>query len=276
MRFFSLASSCIPLALIGLVLFSPGLAHDTARAETPDQDDSAVAHLYSTDWSASAYSYQAGGSVCWIQDAEGSLRLELFNGPADPGDESLEPLLTRNGDGWTLILGPTETGTLNAWNREWQAVPQGLAQVVRLVTESLRCYPDEKPRFSFASPLTDGGIWGGIPSPAFLDARLSRTAGSLSWRYQLASIELESSEASFEPDFRQRMTSRGRGTGGAGEIVELKWRKAPNQEGLSLEVASSRRPGTLRLDPVRARTVSVPEPEVFLPLWPLSQFYEIR
>ena len=268
--------------LISAVLvFCSGV--DAASFAQNSSADSSI--LAAASWSGSVFSHRAGGYLCWLGDREGALRLEVVETPGESGAvaavrdadplDMLDPLLTRTGNGWTLILGPEGTGTLNAWDREWRKVPQGLAQVVRLVTVVLQEHP-RRPRFDFAVAAGPRSGWTGIPRPVFAGSAFPADQGEGSWRYQLPPLELDAAEQASATDFRSRLTSRGRGTGGAGEVVSLDWIPSADGERRALVVTSSRRPGTLRLGPVRRMAVKSPEPEVFLPLWPLSQFLESR
>lgn len=240
--------------------------------------------LSATQWSASAYSHRAGGTVCWIFGEDGSLRVEVFldnrgqpeagENSGDPAAVDLAPLLTRTGDGWTLVLGPDDSGTLNAWDREWRNVPGGLAQLARLVTTALRDFPDRPADSSQVQSVDQPWRSGTIPRPKMLGPRPRQPESSEVWRFQLATLDLQESEPVDVPGFRRNMVARGRGTGGSGEILVLRWR-ADGQSGVLLNLRSSRRPGELVLQPVQLQGVPKPEPELFLPLWPLSQFFEI-
>ena len=243
-------------------------------------------YLSATSWTASAYSRHAGGIICWLPGKDGSLRIEISEGPAvsvgpasgsgtDPL-ENLESVLTWAGDGWTMILGPDDSGTLNAWGREWRHVPLGLAQMARLVTVALHDYPARRPEFSFASSTGLSCQWARIPQPHFLVSPVIPDRCESTWSYQLSPLELEDGGNIPQPVFRDNMVARGRGTGGRGEVVSLKWFSQPGIERYGLVITSSRRPGTLRLEPPRDLAVNTPEPEVFAPLWPLSQFIETR
>lgn len=243
-------------------------------------DDPPVEHFFltSTNWSASAFSHDAGGSVCWILGDDGSVRVEVLLDPggardnadkSHPGDAAnLEPLMTWTGDGWTLVLGPDGSGTLNAWGKEWDQVPADLSQLVRLVTALLQSFPSRTPDFPFATPVRQSLGNTGIPRPGMLGSDSSSEEDPDVWRYQL--------RASDTPGFRKRMTTRGRGSGGVGEILVLRWWRSAGQAGYALDISSSRRPGTLNLDPPSNLAVDTPDPEVFLPLWPLSQFIDAR
>jgi len=250
-----------------------------ALAETPPAGQS---WLTSTSWSASAYSEHAGGAACWLIGDNGSLRVEVLrdpNGVAERPNQTrvdLEPLLTWTGNGWTLVLGPDGNGTLNAWGREWRQVPVGLAQVVRMVTALLQNFPGRPPEFPFASLVGDSRGTGIIPRPNMLGSGPSSAGEGDVWRYQLAPLFLQETEDQDVPGFRRKMTARGRGAGGVGEILVLRWTRSAGQEGFGLRIGSSRRPGTLILDPPGNLAVAAPDPEVFLPLWPLAHFFKPR
>lgn len=268
------------LVCLGLMFFA-------GRECAAGEPATGQSYLTATTWTASAYSRHAGGIICWLPGKDGSLRIEISDAPAvsagsvsgsattDPL-ENLESILTWTGDGWTMILGPDDTGTLNAWGREWRHVPVGLAQMARLVTLSLRDYPARRPEFSFASFTGPQCRWARIPQPRFLMTAANPDRCESTWFYQLASLELEVEGTSKTPVFRGDMVSRGLGTGGRGEVVSLEWFSKPGIERYGLVITSSRRPGTLKLEPPRDLAVKTPEPEVFAPLWPLSQFIETR
>lgn len=230
-------------------------------------------------WSASVYGHQEGGTVCWLFGEDGSLRVEMRrdqNGISDVAAQDLpdlEPLFRQRGEGWTVILGPGESGTLNRWGREWQNVPPGLARVVRLVASSVGAFPDSPPPLPFALDVGGRPRQQGIVRPRVLPGSAVVPGRTETRRFQLSPLDLEGDGLEPEPGFRQKMTARGRGTGGAGEIVILTWPSTVDGEGATVRVHSSRRPGTLVLDYSLTSVPSPPETEVFLPLWPLSQFY---
>lgn len=262
------------------------LIRGTCGDSLADQAPEGQTLLTAAAWRGSAYSHRASGIICWLSGEDGSLRVEVSEAAATPFADAtgagtnpldrLQPLLTRRGNGWTMILGPDDAGTLNAWGKEWRQVPPGLAQVVRLVTVSLRDFPRSRPDFDFASQAGPPQRWADIPRPKFLGSGFSAGHGKGSWLYQLSPLELEDAAGAGKVNFRSGMVARGRGTGGNGEIISLEWIPVPGADDTALEITSSRRPGTLRLDPPRVVAVKKPEPEVFLPLWPLSQFIETR
>ena len=87
-----------------------------------------------------------------------------------------------------LVLGPEGNGTLNAWGREWQQVPVGLAQVVRMVTASLQSFPGRQPEFPFAFLVGDSRRTGIIPRPGILGSEPAPAGDGDVWRYQLAPL----------------------------------------------------------------------------------------
>lgn len=263
------------LLLAWLMVFPP-----LSSAQEPDPD---VSYLNFSNWRAVAYSHQAGGTLCWLTGPDGSLRLEARRGPADfrasddPADGSwptgLDPLLNRAGEGWTVVLGPDDTGTLNAWGREWQPPPVGLVQMIRLVTQAVENHPASPGALPFGSVLKPSRNRGAIPRPIWVDNREGETGPTEKIRYELAPLDLTDTADQPKVGFRARMAARGRGTGGVGEIVTLSWLEVPESPGSQVEIMSSRRPGTLILETPDKRRVETPPPELFLPLWPLSQFF---
>jgi hypothetical protein len=238
--------------------------------------------LFSTRWSAEAYSEKAAGTVCWIDGSDGSQRIEVLRSERAWSETSrdLSPLMDRTGNGWTLVMGPDLNGTINAWDNQWRTLPAGLAQLVRLVTASLHSYPESPGRYPFARRVAEPRREAGIPRPQILAAFLPDPAKADTWRFQLAPLSLGNDQPTEEADFRRRMTVRGRGTGGVGEVLVLRWMPRTGPENgpdrYQLSLSSSRRPGTLHLDAAGSVAVATPEPEVFLPLWPMSQFFQVR
>lgn len=261
------------LVVSGLMIPIPARADD--QPERPSL-------LFSTRWSAEAYSEKAAGTVCWIDGPDGSLRIEVLRSKWAWGESprNLLPLMDRTGNGWTLVMGPDLNGTINAWDSQWRVLPLGLAQLARLVTASLQSYPETPGRFSFARRVGTTHGKSGIRRPQVLARPVADPGQTETWRFQLAPLSLASDQQPEETNFRRRMTARGRGTGGAGEVLVLRWNPASGSEtGMGryqLSLSSSRRPGTLHLDPAGSVAVATPEPEVFLPLWPMSQFFQTR
>jgi hypothetical protein len=263
------------LVLAGLLLMPSGvLALD---------DSAARSLLHYTNWRASAFSRQAGGTVCWLAGEDGSLRLELRRGPAgfasplvegqDGFPPDLGPLLDQSGEGWTLVLGPDDTGTLNAWGREWRRPPSGLVQLVRLVTAVMVHHPGPIPDPGFVRAYPRKNDVGRIPVPKVVRVGQTPAVPSNTRRYQLGNLGSPASEPSSDEDFRGRMTARGLGGGGDLEVVVLDWGEGPGRGAGGVRIRSTRRPGTLELEALRSQEVPVPAPEFFLPLWPMVRFF---
>jgi hypothetical protein len=263
-----------------LVLALMGLFASPVAGMTPEEFPQESARVTSARWTASAFSHHAAGSLCWIRAQDGSLRVEVLleNGeapdepqvPGIPAGPDLAPLFSRTGEGWTLVLGPGEEGTLNPWDREWRQVPAGLAQLARLVTTYVDVFPERPSGYSSSCSQPTGRIYqprvlrsGDDLSPAGVD------------RFELAPLGLDENPDDFRNSFRRNLTDRGRGRGGPGEMIVLRWDQAGNQDSPGLTIRSSRRPGELHLEGPVQKAISSPDPEVFLPLWPLSQFFEI-
>jgi len=243
----------------------------------------AESRLLFTNWRATAYSHRAGGTVCWLEGEDGSLRMEVRQGRAgfEPGlapdrgifPADVIPLLTREGEGWTLVLGPDDTGTLNSWGQEWRKPPTGLARLVRLVTTVMVQYPHGVPATEAVTQFPVKQDPGLIPRPVFRAETVPAAGSGETWRYQMASLDPEVDQPSSTDSFRTRMSARGRGTGGSREVVSLTWTGNAAKTGFGVRVRSSRRPGTLELDPLDSQVVATPVPEFFLPLWPMARFF---
>jgi hypothetical protein len=195
--------------------------------------------LLHAPWSAEAWSHHAAGHLGWLATSDGSLRLELGLEKNGPGPE---PLLEQAGEGWTLILGPDGEGTLNAWNREWRKVDPGLGS---LAAEAVR----------FMS-------------------RPGEEANRL--RVEIPELDTNGDVRGASSGFRGSLVRRGRGRGGPGEVVILERLEPRADSSWAFEIRSTRRPGRLRVAKPGQLTLSCPVPEVFLPLWPLSEICENR
>jgi hypothetical protein len=268
-------SAVLSLAVAGFLL-TPSPA--CARGDGPGKS-----LLRFSNWNASAYSHKAGGTLCWLMGDDGSLRVEVRRGSAgfgdpalkdpDPEQPVLDRLLDRSGEGWTLVLGPDDAGTLNAWGEEWRQPPVGLAQLVRLVATAVEAFPEFMPDFDFAVTYPRKQPVQHIPRPSFVDLveRDSGLAGI--WRYQLNSLATDGVTVQEDSGFRGRMAARGRGAGGDREVVSLTWHYEKEEPGTGVSVRSSRRPGTLELNCLHGKSVVTPPAEIFLPLWPMSRFF---
>lgn len=188
-------------------------------------------------WSAEAWSHHAAGELCWVAGPDGSLRLELGLAENGPGPKTL---LEQDGDGWTLILGPEGEGTLNAWEREWRRVDPGLGT---LAAEAV-------------------GFMSGAAGNA---DRL---------RVEIPELDADGRPQDRGNGFRAAMTRRGRGRGGPGEVVLLERLEGHGTDPWAFEIRSTRRPGRIRVGSAGTLDLACPVPEVFLPLWPLSEICE--
>lgn len=258
--------------LMMVVMVSSPLPEVQAQEST-----AASSNLYYTSWTAAAFSHRAAGAVCWLADPQGSLRLELLRTPSrgPEGDitASLEALLHRNGSGWTLVLGPDDSGTLNEWGKEWREPPRGMIQLVRMVTTAIVAYPGPQPRFDWSEPYPRKHQPDLIPRPALVAMEGTSPGKTNIWRYQLNDLDPGGDSEPVQGGFRQRMTARGRGSGGNREVVTMTWSPAQKGPEFGVRIHSSRRPGELVLAHPGVRSVPVPEPELFLPLWSMSQFF---
>lgn len=207
-----------------------------AHGESPGADDSGLT-LHHASWSAEAWSHHATGELGWVTGSDGSLRLELGLAENGPGPD---PLLDQIGEGWTLILGPDGQGTLNTWHREWRRVDGGLGT---LAAEAVAF-------MSAAGPE---------------DERL---------RVEIPDLDADGSPATGATGFRGAMAHRGRGRGGPGEVVILDRLEIGPESSWAYEIRSTRRPGRIRVGPSATMPLACPVPEVFLPLWPLSEICE--
>jgi hypothetical protein len=226
-------------------------------------------------WSAAAFGHSAGGLLCWIEGADGSLRLELLTLPVGPvpdgacpgggtGDVDLQPVLVQDGEGWTLILGPDGQGTLNEWDREWRHAPAGLGQLVLAALAELQ---------TGASGRTASRPLSNTYRPRFRGAREGRGGNSPTRVVEISGLGDGVVAPAARRTLRGLLVERGRGLGGAGEIVTMV--RAAGDTGVScLRIRSSRRPGALLVGAPAARPVAAVPGEVFLPLWPLSDLLE--
>lgn len=214
----------------------------TDRAEPPGA--ALVDTLFGAGWRIEALGRLASGRMCWLAGGRGELRVEILRSededpPAGPAaGEFPAALLAQDGQGWTVVLGPDDQGTWNAWGREWAAADPSLGPLVRFGLQQL-------------APGAGG------------------PAGPLASRVR-RSVRPSAPSTPGEPSaFRREMVHRGLGQGGQGEILTLD--RGPGRAILT----SSRRPGMVEiLLPVHAQLIRPPIPEVFTPLWPLDALLE--
>lgn len=239
-----------------------------ARAETPGR-------LRFLHWEGRLLGHVQPGTACWIDDGDGSLRLEVL--PDGRTDLGPVPLLRQAGEGFTLVLGPQDVGTINAWGRSWRPLPTATGHWVRFLAgwldgrspENLTAGRDLRLLASAASAVA--------PRPRCLP----RTGAGKAWRIQLPALE-ESGAGEAGPSsrkdagpagtFRREMAHRAAGRGGGREVLTLTPADAHRPGAWIL--TSSRKPGRLRLEPVATWPVGSVFPEVFVPLWPLEQLLD--
>lgn len=235
--------------------------------------------LVFAQWRFEAFGRVTQGLCCWLEGPGDGLRLEVTapSGENDrlPGSESV---LAWRGDGWTIVLGEPGQGTLNRWHEQWRNLPPGWEEWIRGI---LARYP-----LQGRSELLSGGL---LRDRNFLPRLQWRQPGTaaresrfVSWEAPRLQWTAGSSEMpeQREERFRDAMVRRGRGRGGAAEVVRFEFVSAadaakagtPWPPGSVMNASSSRRPGTLHLEIRQRRAVGTVAPEVFLPLWPLDEF----
>jgi len=224
-----------PLALSFLAILVGCVPGTASRAQSAGSADELVTlSFYHAPWSAAVLGRETAGLLGWIEGPDGSLRLELGH---DHKADSSDHLLDRTGEGWTVILGPDDEGTVNGWGREWRQVDPGLGQLVRAAV-------------------------------AFLSAP---GGGTDSRRIQIPDLLPRGNRPASQGSFRRDLVRRGRGRGGSGEIVVLVRHTLEKSGGWVYEIRSTRRPGKVQVGLLEARDLECPVPEVFLPLWPISE-----
>jgi hypothetical protein len=227
----------IPVRIIAfglLVILAGWTPVGPAQAQQdPSPENSTTLSFTHTPWTAEVLGRRASGLLGWIEGPDRSLRLEL--GQDGQGSDPTF-LLAQDGEGWTVILGPDGEGTFNGWGREWRRVDPGLGQLVRGAVDFLS----------------------------------SNQEGPSSRRLEIPDLNPEGNPAAPGRSFRRDMVRRGRGRGGAGEIVVLTRLAPKNEAPWAYEIRSTRRPGRIKLGVLRPLSLDCPVPEVFVPLWPLS------
>lgn len=204
-----------------------------------------VATLYGAAWRAEGLGQKAAGHLCWILGPGGELRVEILQvedaslPPGPPSGDIPAALLAQSGRGWTVVLGPDDRGTWNAWGREWASADPALGPLVRFGLLELARPGDASP-----------------PGGARKVRRTVRPAAA-------------AAVGGGPGRFRRGMVVRGLGQGGEGEILTLDRR--PTRAVLT----SSRRPGRVEIGlPVIRRGIAPPIPEAFTPLWALQEILE--
>jgi|GEM_PF-1930178 len=251
-----------------------------AAATSEEESDLATGRLTVARWEAGAFSRSLSGACCWLIDSTGFARLEILawegNGPT--AADELVDLLDQKGSGWTVILtGPAPEadgpGTLNAWGESWRTIDPSLAVWSRLLVAVLN---GDRPLDPEALPagcrvLHFEGV--SRSRPRFMRANAS-PVGPATLRIQVPRLTAGTESSGDAPaTFRQRSVARGAGRGGYEEILTVV-RGADVGDGM--ELRSSRRVGSLRIQEVVYHSVEYPSFEVFVPLWPLRQLVRFR
>lgn len=267
--------------LTGLVISLWGLwsLATCAMADPVDPEPEDLTGVLQTScWQASAFTYHAFGTVGWIVGPDKSLRLEILSDPASGQDLagcperqslSLTRMLAQQGQGWAVILGPSNAGTVNAWGQQWRSAKPAVGQWLRLLLSTLSNPPDSES----ASPVS---LHLQIPKRFVAPGSRPGWTSSIS-RHELPQLNLTDSgevvaagHQETENVLRQKLTRRGRGRGGPAEMVTLAWRQNRTDTQIELRIRSSRRPGVLQVTAPVSQPVRYPHRELFLPLWPMQ------
>ncbi len=192
--------------------------------------------LWAGTWQLDTWGYSGGGVAAWVNGPQG-IRLEVMES-ALPGSTAMDSLWHRQGRGWTLVLDDTGAGVVGAWDGQWRPLDRELGNLLaRLVAALAQGDPTGgSSRLVIPGPEPGPGISG----------------------------------------FHARLTTRGLGQGGSGEVITLVRQERHETEANthSLRLSSSRRPGRigLALDHEGSALGDLP-PEFFSPLWPLAEFF---
>ena len=90
------------------------------------------------------------------------------------------------------------------------------------------------------------------------------------WKVAVAGVDTGAA-GTVHAKFRSEQIARGHGRGGLGEVLRLSWSADTEAAaGWSLEVRSTRRFGSLTIQPLGAQSVRYPLLETFVPLWSLQ------
>jgi hypothetical protein len=289
------------LGLGGLALLI-ALAWREAPAQATPGEDTAwpTTRLGTALWSIDVWGHHAGGALCWLEGEPGELRVEIGVLPTgDPRDSWLADLLARRGDGWTLTAA---SGTadrspaylLKPWGRPWRRLPGGAADALREIVATLDAGPLDRERGAFAAfprPAPDRPRTRGWRRPGRRDDRRHieipplrfdpAAADSSDAAGDRAAVQVPGDGGGTPPDpvasrardsgaLRRSLVARGRGRGGAGELLALAWSTGKSGAWV-LRVASSRRPGAVVLRPRGGRDVRYPGWEAFVPVWALAE-----
>ncbi len=226
----------------------------------------AAGQLGSARWRTRYWGRSFQGVACWILGSGGEARVEiapLDSLPGAPGQE-LQRLLTRQGEGTTIVCPDAQTMLLQPWGGEWRQVEPPLTAELQALARAAMAARDPR-RAGWDS-------WARVlPEVARAPARLRWLRARAAADRQLR-LEVGEPPGDSPGGLRRALVARGSGRGGPGEIWRLSWR-APGSEP-RLEINSSRWPGGLEIWQTRAMAVDYPEYETFLPLWNLADLLE--
>ena len=231
---------------LGLCLLIPILTWTGIAAA---EEGAVTGRLDTVAWSFGAWGSRYVGRACWLDESDGRWRLEVAQGDVGEAD-----LLDQRGEGWCAVA--VEDG--RAFFQEWRGQLDPLA-------------PSEIARLRVLMDLCGAAPGFGDDTPAPVMTRSERRAHGrrLPWSTESTGedrVRILEWTADGPSDLRARLETRARGRGGAGEI----WRCVGEPDG-SLRISSSRRSGTLRVEPAGSRTVRYFPDDVYLPLWPLGE-----
>ncbi|MCB1182000.1 hypothetical protein KDM41_01065 [bacterium] len=228
----------------GLLVVAAALA-----TAAPEADGTRAGELHVAGYTAAAWGHAVAGALVWLDDGNGSLRVEVARGgPAAPTPAAVADLCAWRGSGWTLVCGENGEGTLAPWSEPWRPVAAGLSQAVRAIAAAVHAGPgDDVGR--------TGRPWRAAP-PARREQRL-----------EVANLVGDAPRAGWHG----LVGGTGWGRGRAGEILALAWLVGPDGSRSRLQVRASGRPGALELVPDASRAVRYYDPDAFIPLWPLAE-----
>jgi hypothetical protein len=273
-----------PGLLCGLALMCGPLLPSGAGAGTATVAGATPGALRTAGWLATAYGEEIGGFACWIAAADTALRLEILVAQETPDraaatipDRRREALLARRGDGWTYArAGRRQPGLLNRWDDEWRAVSPDFSRLLQRVALKLEAGRAVDTAVTPAVDGEGGGLsrWRATGGERRARPVAERLAGEM-WVAVPGDPTGDGTPGAAEAVWRRDLVARGRGRGGLAEAFVLTWTE-PDGDGTApqLVVSSVRRPGSVRLWLLTTEPIRYPDPETFLPLWPLAQILE--
>ncbi len=244
-----------------------------AWADTEFINESPTGNLYTTHWTISAWLEEISGIACWLNGPAGEVRAEIST---EDDTSDLSGLLQQYGRGWTCITTDSNAGTFNTWGAPWRKLDPRQVSFIRILEMYLRraeTLTAEDFR-GLARVLAQADHARTVPRWQIADRHNKNRNRTL----RLAIGEDVTGQGQADRrSFRERLVTRGRGHGDAVEIVTLhRTSQAVGVDNLpAVVVTSSRRPGKLVVSETRAQKVEFPYPEVFTPLWPLSELLEL-